>query len=104
MIAAAGNADRGVDNESLAFVFGKPSVDFEKGTIDIKFNGSGKLNPKLDVDAIKAEILGKREDALETYLSTFSDIEKVEVSYWPSFINGRIPFCPRQVNLSLDNK
>lgn len=104
MIAKAGNVEGGVNIDSLAFDFGKPNVDFEKGTLDIKFHASGKLNPNLNLDTIKKEILGKNEENLKAYLSTFSDIEKVEVEYWPSFINDRIPFRSGQVDLSLDNK
>jgi hypothetical protein len=104
MISKSSGSSFGVDRETISFDFGKPNVDFSAGTIDIKFYASGKLNPDLDLEAIKGEILGKKEADLVAYLSNFSDIEKVKVNYQPSFLNSRIPFRKSQVVLGLDKE
>lgn len=102
MIAKAGEGELNIDGSSITLDFGKPNVDFNVGTIDIKFHAIGRISPEIDLLTIKNEILGKNEEDLGEYLSTFKDIEKVEVDYWPSFINSRIPFRGKQVNVTLD--
>jgi hypothetical protein len=102
MISASAGNQKKVDTQSLVFDFGKPNVDFEKQTIEIKFHVSGKTISNIDLAAIKSEILGKNEADLTAYLSTFSDIEKAEISYWPSFVIWRIPFRSAQVEVALE--
>ena len=91
-----------IDDNSIKLDFGKANVDFDAGTIDIKFHAEGNVVPNLDLEAIKKEILGKNNDELSAYLSTFSDIKEADVEYWPSFINGRIPSSASRVQIILD--
>lgn len=102
MIARSGNGQVDIDGESLALTFGKPIVDFEGGIIEIKFHATGKLQPNMDTAAIRSDILGKKEENLKEYLQSFNEIERIQLSYWPSFINGRIPFRASQVEVVLD--
>jgi hypothetical protein len=103
MLSSAGNGQNNIDNSSITLDFGLANADFKAGTMDIKFHAMGKIKPDLNVSKIKTEILGKSEKDLTAYLSTYPDIEKVEMSYWPSFINGRIPFWGQRVNITLDS-
>ena len=102
MIVKTKQIDTGIENESLVFDFSKPNIDFENGKVEIKFHAVGNIVSSLNLEDIKAQILGKREGDLSAYLSTFSEIEKAEVTYWPSFMNGRIPLRSGQVTLGLD--
>jgi hypothetical protein len=102
ILSKSGNGQISLDKGSVKLDLEKPNVDLGQGTIDIKFHASGKLNPNLDLDTIKNEILGKNDDDLKAYLNTFPDIEKVEVNYWPSFMTSRIPFRAKQVSITLD--
>ena len=77
-------------------------MDAKAGSIGIKFHASGKALPKIDLANMKKEIAGKNEKDLEEYLKTYPEIEKVEVTYYPAFLTGRIPFRESQVELILD--
>ena len=102
MIEKAKNGVIDIDDNSIKLDFGKANVDFDAGTINVKFHAVGNVVPNLDLEAIKKEILGKNSDELTAYLSTFSDIKEANVEYWPSFINGRIPSAASRVQIILD--
>lgn len=102
MIAKAKNGKTNINNDSIVLDFGKANVDFENGTLDIKFHAVGEITPNLSLEEIKKEILGKNNDELASYLSTFSDIKEANVEYWPSFINGQIPSLKSRVEIILD--
>lgn len=102
MLSKAGDGKANIDNNSIKIDFGKSSVDFSAGTIDIKFHATGEIVPNLNLDAMKEEILGKNNEELTAYLSTFSDIKEANVEYKPSFINGRIPGIKSRVEIILD--
>ncbi|MFZ2975605.1 MAG: hypothetical protein WA055_03200 [Candidatus Moraniibacteriota bacterium] len=102
MISKAGDGKANIDDNSIKLDFGKSSVDFEAGTIDIKFHAVGEIIPDLNLEAMKKEILGKNNEDLTAYLSTFSDIKDANVEYQPSFMNSRIPQIKSRVEIILD--
>ncbi|OGI31901.1 MAG: hypothetical protein A2489_00065 [Candidatus Moranbacteria bacterium RIFOXYC12_FULL_36_13] len=102
MIAKAKNGAINIDNNSIKFDFGKANTDFTAGTIDIKFHAVGEIIPNLDLEAIKKEIMGKNNEELSAYLSTFSNIKNANVEYQPSFINSKIPSIANRVEIVLD--
>ncbi|MFA6159520.1 MAG: hypothetical protein WC678_00325 [Parcubacteria group bacterium] len=91
-----------IDDNSIKLNFGKSSVNFDAGTIDIKFHAVGEIVPNLNLEIMKKEILGKNNEELTAYLSTFSDIKSANVEYQPSFINSRIPQMESRVKIVLD--
>lgn len=102
MISKSGDGKASIDSNSIKLDFGKSSVDFEVGTIDIKFHAVGEIIPNLNLETMKKEILGKNNEDLTAYLNTFSDIKDANVEYWPSFINSRIPQMESRVEIILD--
>ncbi|HAT74372.1 MAG: hypothetical protein US30_C0010G0035 [Candidatus Moranbacteria bacterium GW2011_GWF2_36_839] len=102
MISKAGDGKADIDSASIKLDFGKSSVDFSAGTIDIKFHATGEIIPNLNLEGMKKEILGKNNEDLTAYLSTFSDIKDANVEYRPSFINSRIPQIESRVEIILD--
>ena len=93
-----------VSDSSINMDFGKSDANFKDGTITIRVHGSGNIVPNIDLENLKKGLLGKREDELKAYLSTHPDIDRVEVSYWPSFISGKIPAYESRVDIMLDKK
>ncbi len=91
-----------IEGNSIKLDFGKSSVNFDAGTIDIKFHAVGEIVPNLNLETMKKEILGKNNEELTAYLSTFSDIKSANVEYQPSFINSRIPQMESRVKIILD--
>jgi hypothetical protein len=102
MIAKAKNGTTNIDKDSIELDFGKANVDFEGGILDIKFHAIAEIIPNLSLDEIKKEILGKNNEELASYLSTFSDIREANVEYWPPFMNGQIPSLKSRVEIVLD--
>jgi len=91
-----------IEAGSIVTDFSRSDVDFANGTISIRFHAMGKIAPDFTVDTVKKAILGKNEEQIKAYLSDLSNVEKVEVDYWPSFVNGRLPVLSSRVDVSLD--
>ncbi|MDZ4385563.1 MAG: hypothetical protein U0944_04065, partial [Candidatus Moranbacteria bacterium] len=102
LLAKKGEADMVVAEDSIDLEFGKADANIKDGTIVIRVHGKGNIVPDIDLAKLKQDVLGKSEDELRPYLGSYSDIERVEISYWPSFISGKIPSYERQVDISLD--
>jgi len=88
---------------SITQEFGKAEADFTNAVLGIKIHVGAKIAPILELETIKKGILGKNKSELEAYLKPYSDISKVEVEYWPSFIYGKIPQYDSRVEIELDN-
>ncbi|MDQ1284006.1 MAG: hypothetical protein QG620_354 [Patescibacteria group bacterium] len=102
LIEKSGNGESKIDIGSIRLTYGKSSPDFKTGSLDIKVGGTGEISASIDLNNLKKNILGKNNADLEEYLSTYPDIEKVEVMYWPNFFSNRIPSYERRVEVVLD--
>ena len=102
MISQTGSVEEKIDGNSIRIDFGKSSIDFEKGKINIKFHATGEIIPDINLELIKEEILGKNNEELTAYLNNFSDIQDASVEYWPSFVNRHIPQIKSRVKVMLD--
>jgi hypothetical protein len=102
VIAASGGGKVSIDGSSVTIEYGKSEPNFNAGTINIKINATSNFEPDIDINKLKRDILGKGTDELEAYLRTYSDIGKVEVSYWPPFLVNKIPSQSNQVEIKLD--
>lgn len=101
-ILSKGIPGKSIDPASIKTDFSRSNVDFANGTLDIKFHAVGKINPDFTSAIVKKAILGKNEEQLKAYFSNLSNIEKVEINYWPPFVNGRIPLLPSRASVTLD--
>jgi len=97
---ADGKIDMG--GKSVSLEYGHADVDFKLGTVEIKVHGAGKLDPNINLANLKKEILGKTNEEVGEYLSSFSYVETVEVIYWPSFINKKIPTRESRVEMVIE--
>jgi len=70
--------------------FLEKNVDIAKKYLNLKIKTNLILIAKLDISAIKNNILGKDRDSATKYLNSFSDVKKVEIKFLPSFIK-RLP-------------
>jgi hypothetical protein len=99
IIAKSGNGKTSIESGSIALDYGKADVDIKAGTIIIKANGTSSVNSDLDIENLKKGILGKTNAELEAYLGTYSSIEKADVTYWPPFMNSKIPIYENRVEV-----
>lgn len=103
LITKGNDSGMKTDENSLTLDFGKGDLDLAEGVLTVRVHGITKLLPNIDLENIKKGVLGKEDTDLEAYLRSYSDIAKVEVSYWPTFVNGRIPLYESRVTVTLDN-
>ena len=92
-----------IPENSIHLDFGKTDVNFKEGSLVIRVHATGNIVPEIDLEKIKQALLGKPEGEIQPYIKEHaSDIEKVEIVYWPSFITGKIPVYESRVTISLD--
>lgn len=102
VIAKSGNGKINIDSGAVLVDYGKSSADFKLGTIEIKLHASNVMQPNIDLEKLKKDILGKNSDQLSEYLKTYSNIEKVEVEYFPQLFISKIPTNEKRVEVNLD--
>lgn len=102
-IGKKGEKGTKIPENSINLEFGKADVNFKDGSIVIRAHATGNIVPEIDLEKIKKDLLGKNEDEIEPYITSYSNnIEKIEVAYWPSFVTGKIPPYESRVDISLD--
>ena len=104
IIAKASGGNGKLAASDVTLEYGKLLPDFKAGTLDIKVHGISKAGVGFDPDSFKKDILGKTNEQFEAYLSSYPDIEKAEVTYWPPFVSSKIPSYAKRVDIILDTK
>lgn len=95
---------KNLDNKDINLEFGKTDADFGSGELAIRVHSVLKIGSKIDLDNLKKGILGKDEEELKAYLSSYEDIEKIELNYWPPYLPiKKIPMYEKRVEVTLDN-
>lgn len=103
IIAESGNGKVSIDGASVALVYGKADLDFKAGTMNIKVRGTSSAGMDVDTESLKKGILGKSNEELEAYLNSYPSIEKVDVVYWPPFMNKKIPLYDKRVDVKIES-
>jgi hypothetical protein len=102
IIAKSGNGKVSLDSDSMAITYGKASSNFDAGTIIIKAHGVIKVIPDINPDDLRKGILGKSNDELGAYMGAYPDVAKVDVTYWPPFMNKKIPLYEKRVEIKIE--
>ncbi|MCX6765610.1 MAG: hypothetical protein NT136_01455 [Candidatus Moranbacteria bacterium] len=94
------------ENESVAPVavqveYGNISPDFSARIVKIKVHGKIILNPELNLEQLKKDLLGKNEEQIKDTLKNYPQIERIEVDFWPKFFPSRIPSYEKQTTVEL---
>ena len=87
---------------SLTLDYGEVSADFKAGTVVVSVHGKNKTGVNFDTETLKEGILGKTNEELEAYLLAYPGIEKADVTYWPSFMNQKIPAYAKRVEVTVE--
>ncbi len=87
--------------DSVHLEYRYPDADFEKRIIRFKVQGKIAAFQKVNLEELKKELLGKNSGQIEDVLRKHSEIEKVEINFWPQFISSRIPPYGRQVKIKI---
>ncbi len=73
-----------IKNYQLEYGVGR--TDFKKGQISFAVDFKGVFEEPIDIELFKQKILGKDEKELKTFISSFSNIQKTTVSFWPFWV------------------
>jgi hypothetical protein len=65
-------------------------INFEKGTLNLKASMTQKAIPDINVNEIKENLVGKREDVVRSFLVSNPDIRAAKITFWPFWVN-KIP-------------
>lgn len=68
--------------------YGAGRADFTKGQISFAVNFKGIFEEPIDVDNFTQKILGKSAEDLKAIISSFSNIDKTTVSFWPFWVKS----------------
>jgi Ni,Fe-hydrogenase III component G len=78
-------------NDSFSkFDISDKKADLENKKLTLKINTNLVIIPKMDLNLIKNNILGKDRDSAVKYLNTLPKVKKIEINFTPTFIK-RIP-------------
>lgn len=87
--------------DSVQLEYHYTDADFEKRIIRFKVQEKITAFQKVNLEELKKELLGKNSGQIENILRKHSEIEKVEINFWPQFISSRIPSYEKQVKIKL---
>lgn len=79
-------------------VFKKGIADFERGSLTIHIQISSVLEPKFSLDVIRDGILGKKQEGIQAFLSNYPQIEKIEITFNPSWIT-KVPSDQQKIEI-----
>jgi hypothetical protein len=98
-----GDEPKNINSNSIAYEFGKTDVNFNDSTVLMRIHATAKIAPEINEEELKQGILGKKEEQVKEFLAGYPEVESFTVSYWPSFISGKIPMYGQRVEITLDN-
>lgn len=92
-----------IKSSDISLDYGQLISDFKANTLQINVHAATKISSSIDMNKFKKDILGKTNDEFESYLSSYPDISKAEISYWPPlpFFNFRIPRYASRIYISI---
>ncbi len=68
--------------------YGAGRADFNKGQISFAINFKSVFEEPIDIDSFTQKILGKSANELKSIISSFSNINKTTISFWPFWVKN----------------
>jgi len=81
--------------------YGQPNADFESGKIIIKATGKAALEPEINLENLRKELLGKNDTQVREVLRNYPQVDKIEIEYWPKFFSKQIPRFEKRVEVKI---
>ena len=72
--------------KNFELIYGTPKPDLNSGTMSLKVNGSIVFTSDIKEKDLTAELLGKDENALKSFVFTLPGLEKAKISLWPFWV------------------
>ncbi len=80
--------------------FSEKEADFDRHKLRLKVKTNLVLLPRLNLEALKSNLLNRSPTEAENYLVSFEEIERVEIKLFPSFWR-KIPPRPAQIKVEI---
>lgn len=97
------NKEKSTSDYSLIKIsYGASSADFGSGTLSLKANVEVPIDVNIDWDDFKKKLLGKNEEQIKEILKEYSQIEKINIDFWPEFMSQKIPQYEKRVELKIE--
>lgn len=80
--------------KSYTLEYGAPRPDFAQGKISFAVDFKGVFEEPVNVDDFKQEIVGNNEQELKSLVSSYANIQKFMVSFWPFWVKA----VPKNIN------
>jgi len=77
-------------------------ADMSNKKLNLKIKTNLVLRPKLNIEALKANLVGRSREEAESYLNSFEEIEKAEVKFFPNFIK-KVPGRSKQIKVNISS-
>ena len=85
-IAQSSTGDNLLKIKSYALEYGAPRPDFGQGKISFAVDFKGIFEEPINVDEFKQKVAEKNESELKLLVSSYKNIQKFTVSFWPIWI------------------
>jgi hypothetical protein len=69
-------------------------------SISFSINGSFVVEPKINKDNLKAQLIGQTEEMVKPILFSIPNLEKARITLWPFWVS-KVPENPKKVNIEL---
>ncbi len=95
--------DLGMDFKikSYSLDYGVGRADFKQGRISFAFNFQGIFEQPLDAENFRQKAVKRNENELKLLISSFPNIEKIAVSFWPFWVK-RVSDKPERVKIEVE--
>lgn len=90
-------------SQNIRLEYGEPSLDFSAQTMDIKVHAVDLLKSQIDTEALKADLVGRDENDINSVLQKYPQIEKVSINIWPDFLSSKVPSRENRVKISIES-
>ncbi len=80
--------------------YSEPEVNWDENSITFSVKGSFKVEPKVNEDNLRTQLVGQTESMVKPVLFSIPDLEKARISLWPFWVK-KVPDNPKKVNIEL---
>ena len=88
LVQSGVNASEISFDQPISYILADSNI--QQKTLNFQAQTDAKIGAGLDVENFKKGLLGKTADDAQTYAKSFSAIQKMDITFWPFFVN-RIP-------------
>lgn len=89
--------------KSMDVEYRQADANFDEGLVAVKTEAEALYLPSFDLEALKNSFLGKNENQIREILKSHSEVDRVEINFWPTFVSSRVPPFGRQVKVMLED-